>query len=567
MRFLTPNAARINSKFNIRFSATQRFLAGVILTIIFILSCSIFLPSASAQEKVDEGFKKNTAAVTLDGRKIFRVSRHEELTALDRANEINENLQTAVSSPREIEVIEVEIKQVNELPTIWINDQYLLTVTESDTQVGSTQDQANFWKSKLEKAIKTAQKEREPQYIKNAIIEAIVILILTLFCHELLGKIWQVYLHKIIRKVLPKKKAGEEEKSHRSSLDLFLSLTLASARVGIWTATLLYIADQFPFARRLSSQITRTLVSTFTTGIITLDGKSYSIPDLLILCSLLWGLILASKMVADLLRSRILLVTGISRGAQEVVAVIVRYGLVGLGAIVLLQVWGLNLSSLTILASALGVGIGFGFQDIAKNFGSGIVLLFERPIQVGDFVEVGEYQGTVERVGARSTVIKTLDMVSIIVPNSRFLETEVINWDHENSVSGVRLPVGVAYGSDVEAVRKSLLDVAKANPDTLAIPSPQVLFTGFGDSSLDFELRVWIAQPSRNIIIKSNLYYQIEAIFRQRDVEIPFPQRDLHVRGSLPLELSPELQDMLRQLSQNSLNGNNKKFNSSKLDT
>lgn len=566
MRFLTPNGNRINSRRSIRSSPVRRFMTGVILTLILLFSFSILLPSVSAQEKTSETFQKNTAAVTLDGRKLFKVSSSDNFTALERAELINFKLQEAVSSPDEIEV---EVKQRNQLPTIWLNDQYLLTVTELDSQIigNNQQEQAQFWANTLEEEIKTAQNERGYKFIQAAIIRSFIILSWATFCHWSLGKIWQSSLRKIVRKFFPQKKASDDENKHyRSSLDLLLGLTLASARVGIWTATLLYIANQFPFTRRLSYQITGALVSTFTTGILTLDDKSYSIPDLLILFSLLWGLILVSKMVADLLRSRILRVTGISRGAQEVVAVIVRYGLVCIGAIVLLQVWGLNLSSLTILASALGVGIGFGFQDIAKNFGSGIVLLFERPIQVGDFVEIGEYQGVVERVGARSTVIKTLDMVSIIVPNSRFLETEVINWDHENSVSGLRLPVGVAYGSDVEAVRKSLLDVAKANPDVLALPSPQVLFTGFGDSSLDFELRIWIAQPSRNIIIKSNLYYQIEAIFRQRNIEIPFPQRDLHVRGSLPLELSPELQDMLRQLSQNSLNGNNIKFKSSKLD-
>jgi small-conductance mechanosensitive channel len=346
---------------------------------------------------------------------------------------------------------------------------------------------------------------------------------------------------------------------HRQNLEsLVLGLTLTLARSLLWLATILYITEQFPRTRQLRSQVTEALQSTFTTGIITLDNKSYSLPDLLILGGLIWGLFLIAKAFSDLLQSRILRVTGMSRSAQELVSLVVRYSFIFIGIIVLLQIWGLDLSSLTILASALGVGIGFGFQDIAKNFGSGLVLLFERPIQVGDFIELGEYQGIVERVGARSTLIKTIDGVSIIIPNSRFLEEELTNWDHDNPVSGLRLPVGVAYGSDVEAVRGALTDIAKANPDILPKPAPQVLFKGFGDSSLDFELRVWTNKPSKQFIIKSNLFFQIEAILRKRNIEIPFPQRDLHVRGNVPIELSSELQALLMQfLSQQQNHENN----------
>jgi potassium-dependent mechanosensitive channel len=213
-----------------------------------------------------------------------------------------------------------------------------------------------------------------------------------------------------------------------------------------------------------------------------------------------------------------------------------------------LQIWGLDISSLAILVSALGVGIGFGLQDIAKNFGSGLVLVFERPIQVGDFIEVGEFQGTVERIGARSTLIRTLDQISIIVPNSRFLEQEVINWSHDNPVSRIHLPVGVAYGSDIEAVRSALLESARNHPKILSTPQPQVFFKGFGDSSLDLELLVWTAEPSKQVLIKSDLYFRMEALLRQKQVEIPFPQRDLHLQvDQLPLQLSPQMEQMMQR--------------------
>ncbi|NJN31969.1 MAG: mechanosensitive ion channel [Synechococcales cyanobacterium RM1_1_8] len=206
----------------------------------------------------------------------------------------------------------------------------------------------------------------------------------------------------------------------------------------------------------------------------------------------------------------------------------------------LLQLWGIDLSSLTILASALGVGIGFGFQDIAKNFGSGLVLVFERPIQVGDFVEVGGYSGTIERLGARSTMIRTLDNLDIFIPNSRFLEEEVTNWSHNRTPTRVKVPVGVAYGSDLKAVEEALLESAQSNKNVLKMPEPAVFFTGFGDSALDFTLMVWIARPQQHVRIKSELNFKIDAAFRRRQIEIPFPQRDLHVRsGKLPVELLP----------------------------
>ncbi|MDY7024255.1 MAG: mechanosensitive ion channel [Cyanobacteriota bacterium] len=489
------------------------------------------------------------APVTIDGRQLFKVSSSGEFAAQDRADIINSRLQEVVLFPQPIEL---EILIRNDLPTIWLNENYLLTVTEQDTKLKNTQQQqAEIWQRELETALKQSQEERSQQFLQDALIRSIFILIFAGLCHWILGKVWERYLRKVFKKMLPESQDQETEHSKRqSSLDLLLSLALASVRMGIWTATILYIANQFPYTRQLSFEVRDALFSTFTADIVTIANQSYSIPDLLILCGLIWMLIVFAKVISDILQSRILHITGIDRSAQQVIAIIVRYSLICVGLIVLLQVWGLDLSSLTIFASALSVGIGFGFQDIAKNFGSGIVLLFERPIKVGDFVEIGEYQGIVERVGARSTVIKTLDMVSIVVPNSRFLEREVINWDYDHPVSGLRLPVGVAYGSEIDKVRQSLLDIAKANPDILGMPSPQVLFKGFGDSSLDFELRVWISKPSRHVIIRSNLYYQIDAIFRQRHIEIPFPQRDLHVRGNLPLELSPELKDLILQIYQ-----------------
>jgi hypothetical protein len=197
---------------------------------------------------------------------------------------------------------------------------------------------------------------------------------------------------------------------------------------------------------------------------------------------------------------------------------------------VLLQAVGVDISSLAIFLSVIGVGIGFGLQNIANNFISGLIIMVERPVQVGDFVKLGDLTGTVKRIGIRSTEISTLDRVTIIVPNSEFIDSKVINWSHGYPVSRLHIPLGVAYGSPIKLVRQAVFEAAKRHPKVLRYPKPQLWFEGFGDSSLDFTLLVWIREPRQQFRIKSDLYYLIEANFRRFNIEIPFPQRDLHIR-------------------------------------
>jgi hypothetical protein len=192
-----------------------------------------------------------------------------------------------------------------------------------------------------------------------------------------------------------------------------------------------------------------------------------------------------------------------------------------------------------VFAGVLGVGIGFGLQNIANNFVSGLVLNVERPIRVGDFLSVGELVGTVQRIGTRCTEIRTLDEVAILVPNSRLLENEVINWTHGDPRCRLHVRLGVAYGSDVGAVRAALLEAARNHPDVLGDPRPRVQFVGFGESSLDFELLVWTRDPRDQNRLKSDLHFRVEALFRRRGIQIPFPQRDLHLR-------SPEIEQVVR---------------------
>ncbi len=225
------------------------------------------------------------------------------------------------------------------------------------------------------------------------------------------------------------------------------------------------------------------------------------------------------------------------RGAREALVTITGYVSLVVGLLVALSVAGVNLTNLAIIAGALSVGIGFGLQNIVNNFVSGIILLFERPIKTGDWIVVGDVEGHVKRISIRSTIIQTFDWADVIVPNSELISGKVTNWMLRDPWGRVRVPVGVAYGSDTGLVKTLLLEVAKDHPDVIRagrVPDPVVLFMGFGDSSLNFELRCFIRDIDRRLTVMSDLNFAIDAAFRAHGVEIPFPQRDLHVRDWVP---------------------------------
>ncbi|HEY9709782.1 MAG TPA: cyclic nucleotide-binding domain-containing protein, partial [Oculatellaceae cyanobacterium] len=220
-----------------------------------------------------------------------------------------------------------------------------------------------------------------------------------------------------------------------------------------------------------------------------------------------------------------------SRGSREAVAAVIHYLLAALGFAIVLQTAGINLSSLTVFAGVVGIGVGFGLQNLASNFISGLTLLVEQPIKVGDFIEVDKLLGTVEKISIRSTIVRTIDGVCVIVPNIRFVENNIINWSYQDPKCCVHIPVGVAYGSDPVLVTEALLAAARMESGVLYNPSPRVWFKSFGDSSLNFELLVWIDEPENSDPIKSALHFRIEHEFRYRGIEIPFPQRDVNIHN------------------------------------
>ena len=222
---------------------------------------------------------------------------------------------------------------------------------------------------------------------------------------------------------------------------------------------------------------------------------------------------------------------------QELVAsisMIVRFIILFIGSIIIIQSAGIDMSSLGFIAGALGVGIGFGLQNVTNNFISGIIIVFEKPIKVGDRIEVGEVSGDVMNISARATTILTNNNISIIVPNSEFISSKVINWSHNDRSISFIIPIGVSYREDPSVIKTILLDIASDNPNVLKKPEPIVLFSAFGDSSLDFELVVWTdTYTDKPRILKSEIYFSIFEKFKKEGIEIPFPQHDINIRSSI----------------------------------
>ena len=248
--------------------------------------------------------------------------------------------------------------------------------------------------------------------------------------------------------------------------------------------------------------------------------------------------VLISKGLRKLLKTRVFDKYELDEGIQLVILKLMHYLLVGLGVIIAVQSIGLNLTSLAVVFGLLSVGIGFGLQNVASNFVSGLIILFERPIKIGDRITIGDVWGDVVNISLRATLIRTVDNVAIIVPNSEFISSQVINWSHGDPKVRVHIPVGVAYGSDVPLVTKSLLEVAGNHPEVMKDPAPRVWFTEFGNSSLNFELLAWTLDPKKRPDVLSELNRAIDEIFRKNKIEIPFPQTDLHVRSSVPIQTS-----------------------------
>jgi small-conductance mechanosensitive channel len=274
----------------------------------------------------------------------------------------------------------------------------------------------------------------------------------------------------------------------------------------------------------------RDLKDLLDRNLLSVGGATVTAGSLLVgIAIVLFAFVLASVLAFS--TRRLLRARGAEQGVQFAIAKMVRYSVISIGFVAGCNTMGLRLDAVLAASAVLAVGIGFGLQNIAQNFVSGLILLIERPVRHGDFVKVGGTLGTVDDIGLRATHIITRDEVTIIVPNSALVTAEVVNHSRPTTNLRIRIAVGVAYGSDTDRVKRVLLDVAKDEPRVLVEPAPEVRLEDFGESALGFALLCWIAHARDDLRIGSALRFAIDAAFRRERIEIPFPRRDLRIRS------------------------------------
>jgi small-conductance mechanosensitive channel len=284
-------------------------------------------------------------------------------------------------------------------------------------------------------------------------------------------------------------------------------------------------------------QIFEKINAVFTHTLFTLGKTDFSLLLIITVIIALMALFFISSKIEKVIIKILSKKSKENIGTTKAIGTISRYVILVIGLLIIFQSLGINMSTLNVLFGALGVGIGFGLQNIVNNFISGLIILFERPIKVGDRIEVGDINGDVMDISARATTVNTNDNITIIVPNSEFISSQVINWSHSDRNVRFRIPVGVSYQEDPEKIRTILLDVADKHPGVLKKPETLVIFDEYGESSLNFYLVVWTTvYINRPRILKSELYFEIFRRFKEEGVEIPFPQRDLHLKSGFEKE-------------------------------
>lgn len=283
----------------------------------------------------------------------------------------------------------------------------------------------------------------------------------------------------------------------------------------------------------------------FEKTLFELGGQSISLLWIFKLLIALLAVSIATRCLKSFLKYRLLSRLGIDGGNKEAIATLVSFGIGTFGYLIILQATGIDLSSLAVIIGGLGVGIGFGLQDFTKNLLSGLTILIERKLRVGDFVEFDEVAGYIEEIAIRSTVIRTLVGGEVIIPNSQLAEERITNWNYRDCTGRLEITVGVAYGSDPVLVTETLLEAAYSTPSVLREPSPKVIFEGFGDSALNFKLWFWIERIDLRAPIQSELTFAIEYYLRHRGITIPFPQLDLWMRSPNGAVEKPDINNQL----------------------
>ncbi|MCC0175424.1 mechanosensitive ion channel [Waterburya agarophytonicola K14] len=488
--------------------------------VIILITCwfflSLYLVPTIAEVKPHNALSRK-ADIVLDGQKLFEIGSSGNFSATQRAEKINSLLQNKLkeyaNSPEELNVA---VAQQSDWTVIRVNDRHLLTVSENDLIPGiMAQEQAEIWQEQIELALEKGIKERSPARLKWTI--KMIAIAFTLVAGIQFGLF-------CLKRHFSRKRL--ESSQRWISWTILAILTLQTL---VWLILVYYCTYLFPQTRTWQYNIWQSVSDTFNTEIFDFGGETaISLRRIIILISLGIGWLIFVRWFSQMLKLNILPLTGFESTLQSSIAFLTRYGLLFLGMLLILNGGGIDFRSLTIVISALGVGIGFGLQNIVKDFVSGIILTLTRPIKIGELVEVGDDRGLVLHIGARTTEISHVDRYIMTIPNSRFIEETVRNW-HRSGLTRVKVYADVAYDSDRDLVYKALLAAAQVyHPDILKHPPPKAKFRNFGDRSLLFRVVVFIKDPFKEPKVRNHLQRHIDLNFRKYGIEIPFPQRDLN---------------------------------------
>ncbi|MGH7309198.1 MAG: mechanosensitive ion channel domain-containing protein [Candidatus Rokuibacteriota bacterium] len=313
---------------------------------------------------------------------------------------------------------------------------------------------------------------------------------------------------------------------HRSLLERRAHVGLRAVAITAWVAGTL---DVFGVLESVMAGGRRFLTAELTTGALRL-----SVGDVLAFAVTIYAAFLFSSLVRFVLAEDVFPRLQLRPGLPYALSSLLGYAIVFAGFILALAAVGVNLDRITLLGGAFGIGVGFGLQNIVNNFVSGLIVLFERPVRVGDAVQIGDVQGEVRRIGIRSTTVRAWEGAEVIVPNSMLVSDRVTNWTPADQSRRLDIPVNVAYGTAPDKVLKVLAEVAHGHPDVAPAPAPQSLFLGFGDSALRFELRVWTGRLDRHVAVKSELGIAVYAALREAEMTIPLPQQEIRVYQDPP---------------------------------
>ena len=292
----------------------------------------------------------------------------------------------------------------------------------------------------------------------------------------------------------------------------------------------------FQDAAGIIARIWSYLTQQFTFGRITVSASSLFVGVLVVVVT-----IPAARWSSTLIERRMSSRRHIDAGLRYTICRLVRYLVTTIGLVVALkQAFAIDLTSIAVIFTALSVGIGFGLQYIASDIASGFILLFERPIRIGDRITIGEDEGDVQSINLRTTIVTTNDRIAIIVPNSKLVSQRVVNWSYGDPRARIAIPIGVADDSDIQLVTDTLMEAGKNVANVLTDPAPCVQFLKFGDYSLDFRLLIWTNQPRRHAQIRSDINYRIAELFRERSIRIPYPTQEFLLKG-VPRAMDPSL--------------------------